>query len=402
MSSSKPPIPAIGPPHGPTPPFPENLVHGTSESVPGVLGEANLGPGVRGSCTPYGGGSPPGPIEPIVGGASDGVLGESWKGNGVHGISSVNGVWGESTGGGVGVYGTSKNGDGVFGTGAHNGVHGRSASAGDSGVWGENTGSGYGVGGSSTSGNGVIGLAGGAPATGVQRNGVVGRTTSGTDSGVWGDNTGAGSGVAGSSVSGAGIYGSSQSGWAGMFVGNVQVGGTLSCITGLRTVGAVVHTGDVQVSGSLSCGSDITTKGDIILANQDCAEDFEMSDPADIDPGTVVVIDSGGALKQSDRAYDRRVAGVVSGAGDCKPGIILGRQQLQGNKRPVALVGRVFCKVDAGYSPIEVGDLLTTSPTSGHAMKASDPGAAFGAVLGKALKPLASGLGIVPVLVALQ
>jgi hypothetical protein len=52
--------------------------------------------------------------------------------------------------------------------------------------------------------------------------------------------------------------------------------------------------------------------------------------------------------------------------------------------------------------PIEVGDLLTTSSCSGHAMKASDPFRAFGAVIGKALRPLASGRGKIPVLVALQ
>jgi hypothetical protein len=65
-------------------------------------------------------------------------------------------------------------------------------------------------------------------------------------------------------------------------------------------------------------------------------------------------------------------------------------------------MGKVYCKVDARYSPIEVGDLLTTSPTMGHAMKAEDPLKAFGSVIGKALRPLQEGLGLVPVLVALQ
>jgi hypothetical protein len=49
-----------------------------------------------------------------------------------------------------------------------------------------------------------------------------------------------------------------------------------------------------------------------------------------------------------------------------------------------------------------VGDLLTTSPTPGHAMAARDHGRAFGAVFGKALAPLQSGIGLLPVLVALQ
>ena len=69
---------------------------------------------------------------------------------------------------------------------------------------------------------------------------------------------------------------------------------------------------------------------------------------------------------------------------------------------PVALMGKVYCKVDATSSPIQVGDLLTTSKTQGHAMRASDPGRAFGSIVGKALSGLAEGLGMIPVLVSLQ
>jgi hypothetical protein len=69
---------------------------------------------------------------------------------------------------------------------------------------------------------------------------------------------------------------------------------------------------------------------------------------------------------------------------------------------PIALVGKVFCKVDADHSPVEIGDLLTTSPTLGHAMKVCDPIKAFGAVIGKALRPLRGGQGLIPILVALQ
>jgi hypothetical protein len=65
-------------------------------------------------------------------------------------------------------------------------------------------------------------------------------------------------------------------------------------------------------------------------------------------------------------------------------------------------MGKVYCKVDASKVPIVIGDLLTTSSTPGHAMKAVDPGQAFGAVIGKALRPLAGGRGLVPILVALQ
>jgi hypothetical protein len=58
--------------------------------------------------------------------------------------------------------------------------------------------------------------------------------------------------------------------------------------------------------------------------------------------------------------------------------------------------------VDAQYGAIAVGDLLTTSPTPGHAMKATDQLQAFGAVIGKALRPLGEGQGLIPVLISLQ
>ena len=65
-------------------------------------------------------------------------------------------------------------------------------------------------------------------------------------------------------------------------------------------------------------------------------------------------------------------------------------------------MGKVFCKVDAQFGAIEVGDLLTTSPTPGHAMKANDPLKAFGSVIGKALRTLKEGQGLIPILIALQ
>jgi hypothetical protein len=142
--------------------------------------------------------------------------------------------------------------------------------------------------------------------------------------------------------------------------------------------------------------------GDIILQNGDCAEDFDVSEGEEIEPGTVVVINSESQLEQSTQAYDKKVAGVISGAGDCGPGIILGRQSGRNVRLPVALTGKVYCKVDAQYSPVDVGDLLTTSPTPGHAMKAEDPLQAFGAVIGKALQRLGEGSALIPILVALQ
>jgi hypothetical protein len=92
---------------------------------------------------------------------------------------------------------------------------------------------------------------------------------------------------------------------------------------------------------------------------------------------------------------------VISGAANLRPGIVLGTGGA-GERRPVALAGKVCCWADAAYAPIDVGDLLTSSPTPGHAMKAADRAESFGAVLGKALGPLSHGTALIPILVALQ
>ncbi len=174
--------------------------------------------------------------------------------------------------------------------------------------------------------------------------------------------------------------------------------------TGNIRLGGAGHDGDLFLQNK----NDETTihldgeTGAVHVPNADCAEDFPLAVGVELEAGDVVVFDDASALRRSDQAYDKRVAGVISGAGDTRPGIVLGRRRHQEPRLPVALVGKVNCKVDAGFGAIEVGDLLTTSPRAGHAMKAGDPARAFGAVLGKALRPLAEGDGMIPVLVALR
>jgi hypothetical protein len=133
------------------------------------------------------------------------------------------------------------------------------------------------------------------------------------------------------------------------------------------------------------------------------AEDFALADGSAVEPGSVLVLSDDESVRESTTAYDRRVAGVVSGAGRYKPAIVLNRVDCAREPRAaIALIGRAYCKVDATFGAIAVGDLLVTSPTRGHAMKRSDPSRAFGCVLGKALRPLADGRGLIPVLITLQ
>jgi hypothetical protein len=172
----------------------------------------------------------------------------------------------------------------------------------------------------------------------------------------------------------------------------------------------------IKVAGTEAMRIDPTgveVAGDIRLTNADCAEDFNIGGNEAVEPGTVMVLGEGGILFPSRHAHDKRVAGVISGAGGYKPGIMLDKQQSRDfgrteqsgqvpRRQPIALLGKVYCKVDANYAPIEAGDLLTTSDTVGHAMKASDPFKAFGSVLGKALSGMKEGKDLIPILVTLQ
>jgi len=166
--------------------------------------------------------------------------------------------------------------------------------------------------------------------------------------------------------------------------------------------GGLATTVDLGVQGSAAVINDLEVGGNIHLLNADCAEDFTIASSFSIDAGTVVVLGPDGSLSPSEVPYDKKVVGVISGAGDYKPAIVLDRKPSSQNRQPVALIGKAFCNVDASCGAIEIGDLLTTSGTPGHAMKADDPSRAFGSVIGKALQPLANGRGQIPILIALK
>lgn len=326
----------------------------------GVWGICATGHGVHGDST-----------------SSRGVVGTSETFHGVFGHSKDNvGVAGESdtmwgvlgvsnSAGGIGVHGKNDvGGDGVVGVGRR-GVVGQSQDF--QGVYGVSTGN-AGVVGESTNLHGVFGVChnpNGAGTFGVNDQGGMGvEGFCDRGRGVWGHSD-TGDGVIGESKTGIAVHGK---------------GGRL----------AAFFEGDVEVTG------------DIRLTNADCAEDFDIAEADLVEAGTVVVLRDEGVVSPSRCAYDKRVAGVISGAGNYRPGIVLDKQQSSNDRMPVALLGKVFCKVDASHGAIEVGDLLTTSPTLGYAMRASDPVRAFGAVIGKALRPLKEGQSLIPILISLQ
>lgn len=171
-------------------------------------------------------------------------------------------------------------------------------------------------------------------------------------------------------------------------------------ITAAGNVGIGTSTPDsnymLHVTGAVKVEGTITSK------YQDVAEWVPSSRA--IPAGTVVVLDADqpNHVLPSSRAYDTRVAGVVS----AKPGLILGEGGE--GKVMVATTGRVRVKVDATSAPIRVGDLLVTSDKEGLAMRsvALDLGGTPihrpGTLIGKALEPLAKGVGEILVLLSLQ
>jgi hypothetical protein len=149
----------------------------------------------------------------------------------------------------------------------------------------------------------------------------------------------------------------------------------------------------------------ITTDELAITGGADLSEQFDVDGEHVARPGMVVSIDSErpGKLLISNEAYDNKVAGIISGAGGIKPGMMMGQKGSEADGgHPVALTGRVYCWADASNGSIEPGDLLTTSDTPGHAMKVYDHSSALGAIIGKAMTPLKSDRGLVLVLVSLQ
>ena len=82
---------------------------------------------------------------------------------------------------------------------------------------------------------------------------------------------------------------------------------TSASLAGATAPMVMQSSGDVTLTGTLSVAKDV------VLTGGDCAEHFDLAAGADCDPGAVMVIGSDGALEACCVAYDKKVAGVVSG-----------------------------------------------------------------------------------------
>lgn len=147
---------------------------------------------------------------------------------------------------------------------------------------------------------------------------------------------------------------------------------------------------EIEIKG----GADFAERFDVALRNSE-----------EILPGMVVSIDPDhmGGLTPSQQAYDRKVAGIISGGGGIRPGMVMGQEgTLADGEFPVALSGRVYVYADESKGTIEPGDLLTSADRPGFAMKVKNHKAAQGAIIGKAMGKVNPETGMVLILVSLQ
>jgi hypothetical protein len=167
--------------------------------------------------------------------------------------------------------------------------------------------------------------------------------------------------------------------------------------------GGGIHTWDVEAEAT------IWARNGTQSGPRDLAENYLSAD--DLTAGDVVCLDTErDALVWSERANDELVVGVIS----TMPGLLLNStrddetfvKDLKGMlEYPLALSGRVPCKVTDENGAIKRGDFLTSSSTRGHAMKALPvkiDGVDIyrpGTIIGKALESFKSGKGMIDVFV---
>lgn len=172
----------------------------------------------------------------------------------------------------------------------------------------------------------------------------------------------------------------------------------------------VMASGDVYADGTYNCGPnlvDLNASGDLSEIELDpCLRDSSPADFAEMlplaapgaEPGDVLAVDRAGRLVPTRDPYQVNVVGVRS----TRPSY-LGNSRFAGDAAytPLAISGLVPVKVTAENGPVRPGDLLVSSSTPGHAMRADDD-PPQGTVVGKALEGLTGDRGKVLMLATLQ
>jgi hypothetical protein len=163
----------------------------------------------------------------------------------------------------------------------------------------------------------------------------------------------------------------------GNITGNyqVQAGSTIDLYTyggilksGTLTTGSDTNLGTITGIWSLHGGSQLQA------TYSDLAEWYRSD--AEYAPGTVLIFGGDAEVTTTTLINDTRAAGIVT----TDPAYIM-NNELEGTRACLALAGRVPCLV---VGRVKKGDMLTTSATPGHAVKALNP--TLGAIIGKALE----------------
>ncbi|MBS0357417.1 MAG: hypothetical protein JSR83_26325 [Proteobacteria bacterium] len=154
-----------------------------------------------------------------------------------------------------------------------------------------------------------------------------------------------------------------------------------------------IHTYDIEAEATIWARNNVQTGNRDLAENFDTVEELEAGDVVSLDP-------DGSGMLRCRRSEDPLVLGVVSS----QPGLLLGadpaRRIPRPGEYPVALSGRVPCKVSGENGPIRRGDLLTSASLPGHAMRAGN--APVGTTIGKALDAFDGGQGLIDIFVFLR
>jgi hypothetical protein len=201
---------------------------------------------------------------------------------------------------------------------------------------------------------------------------------------------------------------------------NISVGGTSNIAvfanTGVYVSGLITATGNIT-GGNVSVGTGTVTVGNIVNSNgngvgnigssslyfntvfakatsaqyADLAEMYQAD--TDYAPGTVVEFGGDNEITVSTQSHSTRVAGIIS----TNPSYLMNATQAGNNVLPVALTGRVPCKI---VGQITKGDRLVASDQPGVATALDKNLYEPGCIIGKALQDYNSNIiGIIEVAV---
>ncbi|MFA5175560.1 MAG: hypothetical protein WC430_04075, partial [Patescibacteria group bacterium] len=150
----------------------------------------------------------------------------------------------------------------------------------------------------------------------------------------------------------------------------------------------------------ISAGGNVYAKNSFIANSSDygigdVAEFVNLKEGETVEFGDVLVVDEAGLnqYKKSTIAHAKNVAGVVSDTGK----FVIGADGP--GRAPLALAGLVKVKVTDENGPIAVGDYLVSASKPGYAMKYNSTQGQAAGLVGMALEPLASGDGVITIMV---